>query len=170
MTDPPRTPERPGDVGVAAQDSPPDLNLLLAREQGAIMRAEATGEIGVRDEQRALARRARLLIDSTPFPFRKPHDFDAITPAQQRLMDFPEFDDLKRRVNEMDRALADDFAEGRVGTRWNSFQHRSRVIRQGRQKLEHMHLCPVADEQSDPVAKSWVVSGWRSVRTAPPQR
>ena len=150
MTDPPSRPERPVALGVAAQDSPPDLNLLLAREQDAIMRAEATGETGVRDEQRALARRARVLIDSTPFPSRKPHDFDAITPAQQRAMDFPEFDDLKRRVKEMDRALADDFAEGRVGTGSNTFQHRSRVIRQGLQKLEHMRLRPVADEHSDP--------------------
>lgn len=110
-----------------------DLNALLAKEQGAVMRAEAATEIEGRDEQRELAREARVLIDSTPFPARSPHDFEATTPREQRALEFGEFEALQERVTAMDEALANGLAEGLVSLK--SFQHRSRVIRQLRQRL-----------------------------------
>jgi hypothetical protein len=45
---------------------------------------------------------------------------------------------LASQVSLVARVLASDYAEGRVGTRHNSFQHRSRVLLQMRAQLEGM--------------------------------
>lgn len=119
------------------QATQPDLNALLSEEQSAIMRAEAATDVHVRDTERDSARHYRHLIDSTDFPAREPHDFEAIIPAQQRALDFEaEFEELQRCVAAMDRSLALAFADGRVGTRSNTFEHRSRLVRQGHVRLE----------------------------------
>ncbi|QEH81205.1 hypothetical protein EIK56_25230 [Sphingomonas sp. C8-2] len=116
-----------------------DLNYLLAHEQKSIMRAEAATQPDVRDSEREAARGARRAIDLTAFPTRDPHDFDAITPAQQRAIDLDsEFEALQRQVVETDRLLAVDFSEGTVGEYYNTFQHRSRLVRQARARLNEV--------------------------------
>jgi len=41
-----------------------------------------------------------------------------------------EADALERALRDMTRVLSGDFSEGRVGARYNSYAHRSRVLRQ----------------------------------------
>lgn len=41
-----------------------------------------------------------------------------------------EADALEAALHDMTQALSRDFSEGRVGTRYNSYAHRSRVLRQ----------------------------------------
>lgn len=116
-----------------------DLNALLSDEQSAIMRAESATEDHARDEQRDAARHARAMIDLTEFPRRDPHDFDATTPAQQRTIDdASEFDRFNRQITEMDRSLVVGFSEGLVSLKL--YQHRARVVRQARERVEHMRL------------------------------
>ena len=43
---------------------------------------------------------------------------------------------LEARVNAMESTLASDFADGRVGMRYNTYAHRSRVLRQQKAKLD----------------------------------
>ncbi|QTH21963.1 hypothetical protein HRJ34_00015 [Rhizorhabdus wittichii] len=108
-----------------------DLNALLSDEQSAIMRAEAAGETKDRDQHRDNARSARALIDQTKFPRRDPHDFDATTPAQQRLIDNEAQLALHAsRIAQMSSALGAGFSEGLIGPR--VYQHHARVIRQAR--------------------------------------
>jgi hypothetical protein len=49
-----------------------------------------------------------------------------------------EVDALDSQVSRVARALASDYSEGRTGIRYNTFQHRSRVLRQMRARLEAM--------------------------------
>jgi len=112
-----------------------DLNALLFDEQIAIMRAEAATEAHERDGHREAARRARALIDLTEFPGRDSHDSNATTPTQQRATDgAAEVDQAHRRLTEMDRSLAVAFAGGLISLK--SYQHRTRVMRQARARLE----------------------------------
>ncbi|MET3472298.1 hypothetical protein ABIC78_002835 [Novosphingobium sp. 1529] len=41
-------------------------------------------------------------------------------------------------VQAMERTLADDFASGRIGKRYNTYAHRSRMVRQEKARLEAM--------------------------------
>lgn len=41
-----------------------------------------------------------------------------------------ELDQLAAEIDQLTKALASDFANGRVGKRYSTYQHRSRVIRQ----------------------------------------
>ena len=118
----------------------PDLNALLAQEQTAIMSAEAATEHGARDEQRKIARRARKLVDLTPFPSREPHDFgQALSPATGGPDDFAaEFATLQRHVETMEQDLALRFSEGNIGTKHNTFEHRGRLVRQARGRLDQL--------------------------------
>lgn len=43
---------------------------------------------------------------------------------------------LEAQVNTMESTLASDFANGRVGMRYNTYAHRSRVLRQKKAKLD----------------------------------
>ena len=47
----------------------------------------------------------------------------------------------------MEISLAIDFANGRVGTRYNSYAHRSRVLRQQKAKLQAMRVIDQSQEQ-----------------------
>jgi hypothetical protein len=49
-----------------------------------------------------------------------------------------EVDALASQVSRVARALASDYSEGRIGIRYNTFQHRSRVLRQMSACLEAM--------------------------------
>lgn len=51
---------------------------------------------------------------------------------------------LKDQVDRMGSALAADFANGLVGTHYNTFQHRSRVLRQMTARLNAMSDGPRA--------------------------
>lgn len=51
---------------------------------------------------------------------------------------------LKDQVDRMGSALAVDFANGLVGTHYNTFQHRSRVLRQMTAKINAMSDGPHA--------------------------
>lgn len=118
----------------------PDLNALLAQEQTAIMVAETTRDDGVRERQREIAHQARDLANLTPFPWREPHDFDRLPPAQSSGSDEPddfiaEFETLKQAVEAMDRELGVQLSEGTIGTKHNTYQHRSRLVRQARGRL-----------------------------------
>ena len=50
------------------------------------------------------------------------------TPTSHRST--TEADALEAALRDMTQALSSDFSEGRVGTRYNSYAHRSRVLRQ----------------------------------------
>lgn len=54
---------------------------------------------------------------------------------------------LAAQVNVMESTLASDFANGRVGTRYNTYAHRSRVLRQQKTKLDALRASFLAQEQ-----------------------
>jgi len=54
---------------------------------------------------------------------------------------------LAAQVNVMESTLASDFANGRVGTRYNTYAHRSRVLRQQKSKLDALRASFLAQEQ-----------------------
>lgn len=54
---------------------------------------------------------------------------------------------LAAQVNVMESTLASDFANGRVGTRYNTYAHRSRVLRQQKAKLDALRASFLAQEQ-----------------------
>jgi len=54
---------------------------------------------------------------------------------------------LAAQVNVMESTLASDFANGRVGTRYNSYAHRSRVLRQQKAKLDALRARFLVQEQ-----------------------
>lgn len=56
-------------------------------------------------------------------------------------------DALEAQVSDMECTLASDFANGRVGTRYNTYAHRSRVLRQQKMKLDILHARFRAQEQ-----------------------
>jgi hypothetical protein len=124
--------------------SGPDLNALLAQEQTAIMTAEATSDEAVRDEQREIARQARGRVDLTPFPSREPHDFERPLPAAQSGRSggmeqvVAEFDALQQQVFAMEKEMGTRYSEGRMGTKHNTYEHRSRLIRQARGRLHDL--------------------------------
>ncbi|AHE54161.1 hypothetical protein [Sphingomonas sanxanigenens] len=154
----------PGAGGVANVSGPPDvdLNRLLFDEQSAIMRAEAAGESMLRHGHEAAAREYRILIDETPFPLRDPHDFGArrqqrtaeqddaaeglgslSVPARCTDADLAQ---LRARVVRMESELGQLLANGRIGSRYNTYAHRSRLVRQQKQRVSV--LCsdgPVGD-------------------------
>lgn len=45
-------------------------------------------------------------------------------------------DALETQVNAMESTLASDFADGKAGMRYNTYAHRSRVLRQEKAKLD----------------------------------
>jgi hypothetical protein len=47
----------------------------------------------------------------------------------------------------MESTLASDFADGRVGMRYNTYAHRSRVLRQQKAKLNVLRASSRAQEQ-----------------------
>jgi len=55
-----------------------------------------------------------------------------------RKADAPALEALKARVQSMASTLSSDFANGRVGTRFNTYQHRVRVLRRLTARLEAM--------------------------------
>lgn len=56
-------------------------------------------------------------------------------------------DTLKGQVNAMENTLISDFANGRVGMRYNTYAHRSRVLRQQKAKLDVLRARFRAQEQ-----------------------
>lgn len=58
--------------------------------------------------------------------------FPTATPA----LSASDVETLEAQVRCMESKLASDFADGRVGTRYNTYAHRSRVLRQQKAKLE----------------------------------
>lgn len=56
-------------------------------------------------------------------------------------------DMLEAQVNDMESALASNLANGRLGIRYNSYAHRSRVLRQQQAKLEALHAAFLAQGQ-----------------------
>ena len=114
-----------------------DLNALLASEQTAIMSAEAATDEAHRLEQRTIARQVRDLVDLTPFPQRDPHDFDRLPlPALSGSDAFTaEFDALRQHVMDVENTLGLRLSEGTMGQKHNSFEHRSRLLRQARARL-----------------------------------
>ena len=55
---------------------------------------------------------------------------------------------LDAQVRRMESTLATDFANGRMGRRYNTFAHRSRVIRQQKAKLESLRASFLTQERS----------------------
>lgn len=49
-------------------------------------------------------------------------------------------DALAEQVRVLESTLASDFANGRVGMRYNSYAHRSRVLRQQKAKLDLLQV------------------------------
>jgi hypothetical protein len=117
-----------------AGDGSSDLNSLLAQEQTAIMNEESATTPAGRDGHREEARRLRGLVELTAFPARAPHDFERRQSPQPNEF-ARSFEMLKQRVEDMECLLAKQFSEGNVGIKHNSFQHRSRLIRQARDRL-----------------------------------
>ncbi|MHA6767403.1 hypothetical protein [Sphingobium ummariense] len=58
-----------------------------------------------------------------------------------------DIDILEAQVNFMESALAGDFANGRIGMRYNSYAHRSRVLRQQQAKLDALRATFLAQEK-----------------------
>lgn len=56
-------------------------------------------------------------------------------------------DTLEAQVRVMERTLASDFANGRVGMRYNTYAHRSRVFRQQKAKLDALRARFLAQGQ-----------------------
>jgi len=56
-------------------------------------------------------------------------------------------DPLQAQARAMEISLASDFANGRVGTRYSSYAHRSRVLRQQKAKLQAMRVTDQSQEQ-----------------------
>ena len=114
-----------------------DLNSLLAQEQRAIMREEVATTVTSKDVHREEALRLRDLVDLTPYPAREPHDFGRPRHAEpdEFLRDLHA---LRKRVGDMEHLLAVQFSEGIVGIKHNSFQHRGRLVRQARDRLNEM--------------------------------
>lgn len=54
---------------------------------------------------------------------------------------------FEAKVNAMESTLASDFAAGRVGTLYNTYAHRSRVLRQQKAKLDALRASFQAQEQ-----------------------
>ena len=54
---------------------------------------------------------------------------------------------LEAQVNALESTLASDFADGRVGMRYNTYAHRSRVLRQQKAKLDALRASFQAQEQ-----------------------
>jgi len=58
-----------------------------------------------------------------------------------------DIDTLEAQVNAMESTLVSEFANGRVGTRYNTYTHRSRVLRQQKAKLDALRARFLAQEQ-----------------------
>lgn len=58
-----------------------------------------------------------------------------------------DIDILEAQVSFMESALAGDFANGRIGMRYNSYAHRSRVLRQQQARLDALRAIFLAQEQ-----------------------
>jgi hypothetical protein len=56
-------------------------------------------------------------------------------------------DNLEAEVRVMISTLASDFADGRVGMRYNTYAHRSRVLRQQKAKLDVLRASIQSQEQ-----------------------
>lgn len=54
---------------------------------------------------------------------------------------------FEAKVNAMEGTLASDFANGKVGTRYNTYAHRSRVLRQQKAKLDALRASFQTQEQ-----------------------
>jgi len=54
---------------------------------------------------------------------------------------------LAAQVNAMESTLVSDFADGRVGMRYSTYAHRSRVLRQQKAKLDALRARFQAQEQ-----------------------
>ena len=54
---------------------------------------------------------------------------------------------LEALVRDMEGTLASDFANGRVGMRYNTYAHRSRVLRQQKARLDVLRASVQSQEQ-----------------------
>jgi len=62
-----------------------------------------------------------------------------VTPARRGRAHFVgEVEAFEVHVRSMESKLASDFAGGRMGKRYNTYEHRSRVLRQQQAKLDEM--------------------------------
>jgi len=64
------------------------------------------------------------------------HLAGARPPIASPAISASEVDTLEAQVRVMESTLASDFANGRVGMRYNTYAHRSRVLRQQKAKLD----------------------------------
>jgi len=64
------------------------------------------------------------------------HLAGASPPIAYPAISASEVDILEAQVRVMESTLASDFANGRVGMRYNTYAHRSRVLRQQKAKLD----------------------------------
>lgn len=69
--------------------------------------------------------------------------FPTATPA----LSANDVETLEAQIRRMESKLASDFAEGRVGMRYNTYAHRSRVLRQQKAKLDVLRAGPQSQEQ-----------------------
>jgi hypothetical protein len=60
------------------------------------------------------------------------------TPATARRFAPSETDALEAALADMTAAFSSDFSDGRVGQRYNTYEHRSRVLRQMTESLATM--------------------------------
>ena len=58
-----------------------------------------------------------------------------------------DFEALEAQVHDMESRLASDLAAGRVGVRYNSYAHRSRVLRQQKAKCDALRVRVQSQEQ-----------------------
>jgi hypothetical protein len=58
-----------------------------------------------------------------------------------------DFEALEAQVRDMESRLASDLAAGRVGVRYNSYAHRSRVLRQQKAKCDALRVRVQSQEQ-----------------------
>lgn len=68
-------------------------------------------------------------------------------PAATPALSASDVETLEAQVRRMESKLASDFADGRVGTRYNTYAHRSRVLRQQKAKLEAVRAGVQSEEQ-----------------------
>ncbi|MBU3077668.1 hypothetical protein [Sphingomonas quercus] len=124
------------DDGGCVEAVPPhrDPNSLLVQEQTSIMN-EAAAVPEVYEMHRNASLDTRELINATPYPENERHVF-----AQERAEKSNAFEEslrnLIRSVEGNERLLAAQFADGEVSV--NSFQSRSRFLRQDRARLADM--------------------------------
>lgn len=67
--------------------------------------------------------------------------------TRERAIGHNETADLDTEIQRLRRRLSSDFANGLVGMRFNTYQHRSRIIRQLSAKLKALDLCQMGKSE-----------------------